>query len=94
MEDDYEAAIAWFFLLFGEKLDYLLLMSMYKHFKKSEVFWDIIDMLEAENTYLESNAIKSKDAVAPFEGKVLDGGGFLVGFSEDRNLRKIFCIQQ
>ena len=91
-EEFEEVAIAWFFLLFGEKLDYLLLMSMYKHFKKSDVFWDIIDLLEAENTYLESNAIKSKDAVAPFESKVLESGGSLVGFSEDRNLRKIFCI--
>ena len=93
IEQNFEEVLDWIDKICSSGIDHLLLLSMGKHFKSPEFMWDFIDRIKAKNTYIETNAIKDRENTG-YEDSVSVRGGRCVGYSEDRNTRKLFKIGQ
>lgn len=71
---------------------HLLLLSMDKHFKKrEETLWRLVDLLRADWTYLETNAVNERNPW-PLKAGVEARRGDYVGDSMDRNQRRLYRI--
>jgi SAM-dependent methyltransferase len=93
VEENLSYVIKWIRKIAKQGIDNLLLLSMIKHFKGGlKTLWKIIDQVNAQNAYVETNAIKRGENCKELEGGILDRGGLFLGFSEDRNKRQLFYI--
>ena len=79
----------WFDAVFPKGVDHLLALSMGKHVTE-ERLWTLIDILKADRTYLETNAVK--DPPYPLAAGVVARNGVMTGFTEDRNRRAGYLV--
>ena len=72
---------------------HMLVLSMLKHLPEVErSVWHLVDAIRPEWAYLETNALKDKEQVAPFAQEVGRRGGVRTGYTTDRNLRACFKV--
>jgi hypothetical protein len=86
-----DAFLAWARALFPRGVDHLLLLSMEKHLGERFMF-DLVDAIGARRVYIETNAVPTENH-AKLEAPVASRGGVLVGFTRDRNLRRLYQIE-
>jgi len=95
-----EAFLSWIRAYFPDGVDHLLLLSMEKHIGERSMF-KLIDEIGARHTYIETNAVAEDlgsgiKPPAPLKlwPDVQLRGGEHVGDSRDRNLRRLYRIDQ
>jgi len=86
-----EIFLEWVKAYFPNGVDHLLLLSMEKHLGEDFMF-GLIDMIQAKNTYIETNAVS--DGSMKLLDRVTARKGVHVGDSNDRNLRRLYKISQ
>lgn len=79
--------------------DHVLLLSMLKHLSEGEAtVWGLHSLLQPKHFYLETNALKDRDAPRPFDVEARrrhsGGAGPFTGWSEDRNLRACYKVSR
>lgn len=91
----YTHVVEWLRELFSPRLDHLLALSMSKHISEPVLWW-WVDTLGARRTYLETNAVKPgvPEERLPLMAGVRERGGVFLGYSEDRNMRALYRIDQ
>lgn len=78
----------------GRRLDHLLILSMAKHIGGGDYIERMIELFDARNTYVETNAV-SRKGPCPYEKTIVEKlGGVLVGVTEDRNTRRVYRISR
>lgn len=87
-----QAFLAWVRAYFHDGVDHLLLLSMEKHLGERELF-DLVDVIGARRTYIETNAVKSA-ADLKLWPEVGRRRGKHLGFTRDRNLRALYRIER
>lgn len=87
---EWDAFLAWVRAYYPQGVTHLLCLSLEKHLGESGLF-KLIDKIGARWTYVETNAIKSREDLKLWDF-VRARGGAHVGYSEDRNLRALYRI--
>jgi len=92
LSQNFHALVDWLQGYFPLGIDHLLLLSMGKHLREGAL-WRWVDALKARHIYLETNA---QHAGGPYHywEEVQARGGQDLGFTEDRNLRRIYRIDR
>lgn len=85
-----ETFLAWVRALFPRGATHLLLCSMEKHLGELAMF-GLVDAIGARRVYIETNAVPDEHT-AKLAAPVRARGGEFVGFTRDRNLRRLYRI--
>lgn len=84
---------SWVSAYYPRGVDHLLLLSMEKHIGERFLF-DLVDVIGARQTYIETNAVGVDAGPMKLQPEVLARGGHHVGDSRDRNLRRLYRIDR
>ncbi len=94
------AFLEWVRAYFPAGVDHLLLHSMEKHLGDGPLF-DLVDAIGARRTYIETNAVAVDHGIGREPAgsmklwpSIAARGGRHVGNSRDRNLRRLYQIEQ